>query len=103
MEKTLELLKTLAGIPAPSGNEMALGKYVYQYMKTFAPEVEVDRLGNVMACVTGRKSGATRILLTGPSGRGVLHGSEDRPGRFHSDSAQRRQFRKKICWDSMCC
>ena len=64
MEKTLELLKTLAGIPAPSGNEMALGKYVYQYMKTFAPEVEVDRLGNVMACVTGRKPGATRILLT---------------------------------------
>ena len=64
MEKTLELLKTLAGIPAPSGNEMALGKYVYQYMKTFAPEVAVDRLGNVMACVTGRKPGATRILLT---------------------------------------
>lgn len=64
MEESLNLLKTLAGIPAPSGNEMNLGKYIYKYMQTFAPEVNVDRLGNVMACVTGRKPGALRILLT---------------------------------------
>lgn len=64
MKETLELLKELTNIPAPSGNEMTLSKYIYHYMKTFAEEVDADNLGNVMACVTGRKPGAVRILLT---------------------------------------
>lgn len=64
MKETLDILKKYTGIPSPSGNEMGLAREVYKQMKTLCKEVEVDNLGNVMGCITGRKPGAKRVLLS---------------------------------------
>ncbi|XID90749.1 M42 family metallopeptidase [Paenibacillaceae bacterium WGS1546] len=64
MKETLDLLKKLTEIGAPSGNEIPLARFLVDYMRSFAQEVEVDRLGNVMALVTPRKPGAKRIMIS---------------------------------------
>jgi len=64
MEETLQLLSELTKIGAPSGNEMELAAYVSRYMRTFAQEVEVDHLGNVMGLVTPRNPNGPRIMIS---------------------------------------
>lgn len=61
--ETLELLQKLCEIPAPSGYEVDIARFVYQYCKSFASAVEVDHAGNVMARVGSPRPGAPRVML----------------------------------------
>lgn len=64
MEETLRLLEELTSIGAPSGNEVPLAKYLSNYMRSFAEEVVVDHLGNVMGRITPAKPDAPRIMIS---------------------------------------
>ncbi|MGZ7442703.1 M42 family metallopeptidase [Paenibacillus sp. TH7-28] len=64
MEETLKLLEKLTSIGAPSGNEVPLAKYLSNYMRSFAEEVVVDHLGNVMGRITPLRPDAPRIMIS---------------------------------------
>ncbi len=58
-----EFLYGLLRTGSVSGNEAAIEKKIYDYMKDKADEVTVDELGNVTACVN--RSSHYRVLMTG--------------------------------------
>ena len=58
-----EFLYSLLTTGSVSGNEAAIEKKIYDYMKDKADEVTVDELGNVTACVNS--SSNFKVLLTG--------------------------------------
>ena len=52
----IQLLADLVKIPSVSGNEKELAKFIDQYCKNLGFESEIDRHGNVLALVKGKKA-----------------------------------------------
>ncbi|MCL6549021.1 MAG: M20/M25/M40 family metallo-hydrolase [Alicyclobacillus sp.] len=61
--ETLELLQKLCDIPAPTGYEIDIARFVHRYCRMFASAVEVDHAGNVLARVTPPRPDAPRAML----------------------------------------
>lgn len=59
----LRLLEKLCNVIAVSGDEGEVRKIVLQEVKSYADEVKVDALGNVLATKVGRGSKRTRVML----------------------------------------
>lgn len=59
----LELLKTIAEIPAVSGNEDKLVTFSKEYMEKYADEVSVDDMGNVVGVLKGTDEEAPKLLV----------------------------------------
>ena len=53
----IQLLADLVKIPSVSGNEKELAKFIDQYCKNLGFESEIDRHGNVLALVKGKRPG----------------------------------------------
>lgn len=59
----IELLKTLCGLPGPSGCEDAVRAEVLRQAKPFADEIRTDAIGNVMVFRKGRKTLERPVVL----------------------------------------
>jgi len=58
-------LKELVESPSPSGYEQPAARRLRAEMEGVADEVRTDLMGNVIACVRGRKEKAARVMLAG--------------------------------------
>lgn len=58
----MELLKGLTGIFGPSGNEEDVASFIIEEMKDYVDEINIDRLGNVIALKKG--SSINKIMTT---------------------------------------
>ncbi len=58
----MDKLKLLCELDAPSGRENAVRDYILSEIKDYA-EASVDRLGNVIAKVTGKKRALKRVMV----------------------------------------
>lgn len=58
-----EFLFEMLTTPSVSGNEIALEKKIYDYMKSYADEVRTDEIGDVIAVLN--PASPCRVLLCG--------------------------------------
>ena len=54
-EKTLQLFKTLTELPAISGNEYAVRKFMREQLSKYSDEIVQDKLGSIFGVKEGMK------------------------------------------------
>lgn len=61
MSELIPLIKELISTPGVSGFESEISQFIVSKIEGYVDEVKIDRLGNVLAKVSGK--GAARVLI----------------------------------------
>ena len=64
MTETKMLLEEMMLIAAPSCYETAMTNFIFDKIKNIADEIEIDKIGNLIASVKGRNSNAKKIMIS---------------------------------------
>ncbi|MBC7232091.1 MAG: M42 family metallopeptidase [Chloroflexi bacterium] len=62
--ESLDQLRQMCYISALSGHEEDMIQYMKAEMLRFVPDVRVDRLGNVIACLPGAQANGPRVMIS---------------------------------------
>ena len=65
MKQDWGLLESICAVHAVSGREDRMTRFILELAEPYADRVEVDRIGNVIAYMDGKKDSGTRLLLQG--------------------------------------
>lgn len=63
--KVRDLLKEFMMVPAPSGYEQEMAVLMKKYLSQYCDHVEVDRSGNVIGTIEGKKKDMPRMMVFG--------------------------------------
>ena len=78
-----EILKEFMLTSAPSGYESEMAYKLKAHLEQYCPEVTLDRVGNVIAKVTGTDPSLPRAMIFWPHGPAGLHRPQGGGGRLY--------------------